>query len=131
MTEFPLIIALAFEAARLLGSSAIADLPAVQVLSAPEMRKLCGECIGAYKRPVVMLRDDIDLSTVHGRAVLLHELVHHHQEMTGRYGLTHSCNRYRNREIEAIHVMHQWLDECMEPRFGFHSIPPECDPASA
>lgn len=128
MTEFPLIIAPALEASRLLGSTPIADLPSVQVMSAPEMRKLCGGCIGAYKRPVVMLRDDIDLGTVHGRAALLHELVHHHQEMTGRYGLTHSCVRYRNREIEAIYVMHQWLDECMEPRFGFHSVPPECNP---
>lgn len=131
MTEFPLLIALAIEAARLLGVPPIADLPAVQVMSAPEMQRLCGKCIGAYKRPVIMLRDDVDLGTVHGRAVLLHELVHHHQEMTGRGGLVHTCRRYRNREIEAIRVMHEWLDECMEPRFGFHSIPPECDPASA
>jgi hypothetical protein len=128
MTEFPLLIALAFEAARLLGSPPIADLPAVQVLTVPEMQRLCGRCIGAYRRPLVMLRADVDLGTVRGRAVLLHELVHHHQEMTGRGGPVHTCNRHRNREIEAIRVMHQFLQERDAPLFGFASVPPECAP---
>lgn len=128
MTEFPLIIALALEAARLLGSPPIADLPSVRVLSVPEMQRLCGKCIGAYQRPVVMLRADVDLGTVKGRAVLLHELVHHHQDMTGRGGPVHTCNRFRDREIEAIRVMHQWIEEHDGVLFGFASVPPECAP---
>ena len=64
----------------------IDDVPAVVVLAEEELS-------GRYDRPVhalyedkeetIYLADTVDLSSMQGASVLLHELIHHHQKESG------------------------------------------------
>jgi hypothetical protein len=107
--DLPLLLWLAADAARLTGGTPVADLPAIHRVPAAQLAAVCGPCVAAYRRPVILLRDDIDLGTTAGRAVLVHELVHHHQAMTGRTGA--HCSARRAAEVEAITVASAWAEE--------------------
>ena len=43
------------------------------------------------------------------RAILLHELIHYLQDITGRFAAESACDRWRDREIEAYHVQDRYL----------------------
>lgn len=122
--DLPLLLWLAADAARLTGGEPIADLPAIHRLPAAELAAVCGPCAAAYRRPVILLRDDIDLGTTTGRAVLVHELVHHHQAMTGRTGA--HCAARRAAEIEATTTAAAWVIEQGGATRQIH-LPPPCE----
>lgn len=124
--DLPILLWLAADAARLTGGEPIADLPAIHRVPAAQLATVCGPCVAAYRRPVILVRDDIDLGTTAGRAVLVHELVHHHQAMTGRTG-TH-CAARRAAEVEALQASAAWAIEQGSGTHQMH-IPTPCEAA--
>lgn len=124
LTEWAVVMALLADVARLLGIGPVADLPAIQSAPAHEVRAVCGRCTAYYARPVIVLRDDVDVETVAGRAVLVHELTHHVQALTGRHGLAETCDMHRHRELEAYKVQNAWTAEQHGGRYYFYMAPP-------
>ena len=60
--------------------------PEVMVMSSQELaEKYGGPVHGLYSHPeaTIYLADHVDLSTIQGASVLLHELVHHYQNVSG------------------------------------------------
>lgn len=100
-----ILASLLLEIAEMLGDIPVNDLPAVVQVPRTQLRALCNQCDAAYVRPVIYLADDIDPGTDHGVYLIQHELIHHYQEMRGRYGLTPSPARWREREREAYLLM--------------------------
>lgn len=90
---------------------AVPDLPAVRRATPEAMPMGCRRCVAAYTLNVITLREDVDLSQRFGVSILLHEVVHHVQEKTGRFGLIPSCDRNLLREVEAYRTQAMWLEQ--------------------
>ncbi len=88
----------------------VADLPAVEILSVEDMARLCGHCVAMYRRNVVMLRADRPLGRAFADSLLYHELVHHVQDVTGRFGHMPDCAAAHAREAEAYRLQAEWLN---------------------
>ncbi len=100
----------------------IDDAPAVIVMSEKELS-------GLYDRPVhalyedeeetIYLADTVDLSSMQGASVLLHELIHHHQKESGALA-KFTC--IRESEELAYNVQRQFL------KTNNIALMPELDP---
>jgi hypothetical protein len=80
-------------------------------------------------RKGVYLNDTLDLQAdVLARSVLLHELVHHVQELSGRFDmLLNQCDRWWSREREAYEIQNAYLRENGSGvRFALDSLPYMC-----
>ncbi|HEX4986546.1 MAG TPA: DUF6647 family protein [Burkholderiales bacterium] len=96
-----------------------AVLPQVHALPQVEIqRRLCERrpCrIKAYYHPDgdVIVDDALDLEhDAFDRSILLHELVHHLQKVTGRFGsVTSFCSRRISEELEAYEIQNRYLAE--------------------
>ena len=64
----------------------------------------------------IVLSDRLDpLHDVRARAVLLHEIVHHLQDLNGRFADQPACERYYLREREAYSVENRYLTRHQQP----------------
>lgn len=63
-----------------------------------------GDASAAYVRPVIYHSGRLT------KPALVHELTHHVQMMTGRYGTTLTCETLVLREEEAREVQRKWAD---------------------
>ena len=109
-------------------------LPPVHLKPLAELQSMVckGPCglRGFYlPRKGVFLNETLDLrSDVIARSVLLHELVHHVQELSGRFDiLPNPCDRWWSREREAYEIQNAYLRENGNPvRFALDSLPYMC-----
>jgi len=100
--------------------------PDVTFVPREELARLAcsGNCSvqGAYlpERGVLLVEGLDPLTDERARAVLLHELVHHAQHLTGRHGDTIPCERYFLREREAYGIENRYLARLgRPPNHGF------------
>jgi hypothetical protein len=102
--------------------------PRVHQVSRPELEReacaghACWAVKAAYVRDKALLYVDsaLDLHTnILDRSILLHELVHHMQNLTQRYADLPPCTRYRVEEREAFEIQNAYLAQ-FTPR---HYIP--------
>ncbi len=109
-----------FAAIRLLSAYPIpAVLPEVHALSQTEIqRRLCDgrPCrIKAFYHPDagVLVDETLDLQNdAFDRSILLHELVHHLQKTTDKFGIVRSfCSRRISEELEAYEIQNRYLSE--------------------
>ena len=49
------------------------------------------------------------------RSILLHELVHYFQDMSGYYGKSDACNRWLHRELNAYEIQNRYLGTIGHP----------------
>lgn len=110
-------------------------LPPVQLRPLAELQAMVckgGKCAlrGFYiPRQGVFLNDTLDLrNDLVARSVLLHELVHHAQQLSGRFDiLPNACDRWWSREHEAYQIQNAWLRQNGESlRFALDSLPYMC-----
>jgi hypothetical protein len=109
-------------------------LPPVQLRPVTELQQMVckGPCQvrGFYlPRKGVFLNDALDVEhDVIARSVLLHELVHHLQEISGRYSsMTNQCDRWWVREREAYDIQNAYLRaNGSAVRFQLDSLPYMC-----
>ena len=86
-----------------------------QVSHAELQQRFCkGPCgVKAFYAPDegVFIDEDLDIShDVHARSILLHELVHHVQAVSGRFdAMTNACVRSNHAEAEAYRVQNLYL----------------------
>lgn len=92
------------EITSLLGLPPVNDIPAIVQLSRKEYRMQFGDASAAYVRPIIYHYGNLT------KSILVHELTHHVQEMTGRYGTTLTCETSVLREREAREVQEKWAD---------------------
>jgi hypothetical protein len=106
-------------------------LPPVQLKPIAELQAMVckGNCQlrGFYlPRKGVFLNDTLDIrNDVMARSVLLHELVHHVQETSGRFdSLPNACDRWWLREREAYEIQNAYLRaNGSSVRFALDSLP--------
>jgi len=109
--------------------------PAIQLLDSNAMRAMlcqgpCGD-IPAFYLPgrgvFVNARLDFD-NDVSARSILLHELVHHVQELSGKFDrIASQCDRWYSKELEAYSVQNQFLRQSGEKRrYLVDSLPQMC-----
>jgi hypothetical protein len=109
-------------------------LPPVQLRPVAELQTMVcrSECQvrGFYlPRRGVFLNDNLDIrNDVVARSVLLHELVHHLQEVKGRFNSApNQCQRWWSREREAYEIQNAYLRENGSAvRFAFDVMPSRC-----
>ena len=109
-------------------------LPPVQLRPLSELQAMVckGPCQlrGFYMpRKGVYLNDTLDIrNDVIARSVLLHELVHHVQELSGRFDIVpNQCDRWWSREREAYEIQNAYLRENGNGvRFALDSLPYMC-----
>jgi hypothetical protein len=93
------------------------ESPQVQFVSLKELQEVA--CKGhsckvkALYHPVkgVMVNETLDVfNDVYARSVLMHELVHHLQQVNHNFeDEARACQRWQAREIEAYEVQHKYL----------------------
>lgn len=106
--DIPKLSELALEVALLMGVPPVMDLPAVEVVSPAQIQQVCGRRAKAcYQRPKIYLEEEPE--TTYQHSILLHELVHHSQEMLGIGGTKWTCQRFIDREFQAYQVQQEWL----------------------
>jgi len=106
---FSEIVELLLEVSLLMGVPPLMDVPAVYEVSPNQISKVCKATVkGCYIRPVVYIRSDLEAGG-EKNGTLVHELVHHHQEMLGKFNSFPSCERYYLREQEAYFIQNEWL----------------------
>jgi hypothetical protein len=109
-------------------------LPPVQMKPAAELQQMVcsGPCQlrGFYiPRKGVFLSDALDVNhDVVARSVLLHELVHHVQEVSGRFeSIENPCDRWWAREREAYEIQNAYLrDNHTNVHFMLDRLPYLC-----
>ena len=109
-------------------------LPPVQLRPVAELQPMVckGPCPvrGFYlPRKGVFLNDSLDIrNDVVARSVLLHELVHHVQEVNRRFvSAPNQCERWWAREREAYDIQNAYLRENGSAvRFAFDPVPGVC-----
>ena len=109
------------------------ELPPIHVLSERELvQRLCeGPCgVQAFylDGQGIFLRDDLDIvGDLKARSILLHELVHHAQHESGRFGSLSACERWLAREDEAYRIQNAYLSRLRTSlRFFFDYVPDRC-----
>ena len=88
----------------------IKTVPEIHVQSQEKLEKLHGVPVHAlynWETRVVYIASDVDLRTVFGESVLLHELVHHWQEESGERQ-KYSC--LREGEYQAYTIQRRYLE---------------------
>lgn len=137
MDRTPLLdlVAELLAAIRLLAGYPIPDrLPEIHVVPPAEIQRLLckGHCgIKAFYLPDkgIFVSDTADpAGDVLGRSILLHELVHHVQHVTGKFDrVSNACERWYSKEREAYEVQNAYLREQGERRrFALDSLPHMC-----
>lgn len=102
-------------AAVLGGYPSAAPPPLVTVIAQAELSaRVCGgSCAvkGAFiPGQGVFVTSELEIETnPQDRSVLLHELVHYLQELNGRYADENTCDRFRDRELEAYRLQDEYL----------------------
>ncbi|HVY07728.1 MAG TPA: DUF6647 family protein [Burkholderiales bacterium] len=117
-----------FAAIRLVSAYPAPDsLPEIHALPMAQIQqRLCGgrQCrVKAYYHPDAGVIVDETLDFVHDdfdRSVLLHELVHHLQKTTGKFGVVTSfCSRRISEELEAYEIQNRYLSRIHATRRAF------------
>ena len=98
------LVDLMLEITTLMGVPPVNDLPAIIQLPRKEFRMQYGDASAMYVRPLIYHHGNLS------KSILVHELTHHVQEMTGRYGTTVNCEVSVLREKEAREVQEKWAD---------------------
>ncbi len=111
-----------------------ASLPSVQLAPLAQMQAIVcrGPCgVRGFYTPErgVFINESLDIKrNVVARSVLLHELVHYVQHVSGKFdGLHGDCYRWFMREREAYDIQNAYLRDNREStRFHFESVPVMC-----
>ena len=112
------LIAELFLTIKLLSGYAVPeDIPQVQFVSLKALQEVAckgNNCkVKALYHPVkgVMVNETLDVfNDVYARSVLMHELVHHLQQVNHKFeDEARACQRWQAREIEAYEVQHKYL----------------------
>lgn len=127
------VTALMLAVGELAGYAGPMTAPAIHRSPPAELQeRLCkGPCgVHAYylEELGVVMRDDLDVTgDVRARSILLHELVHHAQALSGRFRDKSPCERWYLREEEAYRVQNAWLARLRTGiRFAFDFLPERC-----
>ena len=116
--ELSKLIAELFLTIKLLSGYAVPeDIPQVQFVSLKVLQEVAckgNNCkVKALYHPVkgVMVNETLDVfNDVYARSVLMHELVHHLQQVNHTFeDEARACQRWQAREIEAYEVQHKYL----------------------
>ncbi|MFT5118275.1 MAG: hypothetical protein ACI9NY_001813 [Kiritimatiellia bacterium] len=87
----------------------IEEIPNIVIMSPEALDKKYGKPVHAlyeHQKSTIFLSHKIDLTTIQGASVLLHELVHHHQNMSGAMD---DYNCIQESEKLAYEVQRQYL----------------------
>jgi len=129
------LVAELFAAIRLITGYPVPDiLPDVHVVPPAEIQAmLCkGPCgIKAFYLPgrgIFVSENEDPTRDAFTRSILLHELVHHAQHLSGRFeAITEPCDRWFSKEREAYQVQNSYLQQQGERRrFALDSLPFMC-----
>ena len=136
LTHISELVAELFLAIKLIaGYPAPAAPPVIHLLGRAEIQQaLCkGPCgdIKAYYIPErgVFINAALDLDgDLLARSVLLHELVHHVQSLSGRFeNIVSQCDRWYSKELEAYEVQNEYLRiNNNSRRFILEALPNMC-----
>lgn len=78
----------------------------------------------------VVIDEQLDLKgDTYSRSILLHELVHHLQHVSGRFeDLPTPCHRWRAKEVEAYEIQHTYLKKLRVTRsfIALDTVPTTC-----
>ncbi len=90
--------------------------PEVHFISRARLsKKACDSGCDAFgwfpnKGNVIYIADDLDvMNDLYARGILVHELVHYVQHMTGLPQRENSCLTWKTREMHAYGIQYQWL----------------------
>ena len=109
--------------------------PPVTVLPAAELQEMICKrpcAVKAFYLPdkgVFVSRDSNIQDDIQARSVLLHELVHHLQHLSGKFeSLDTPCRRWQAREVEAYEIQHKYLRRLGATRsfIGLDTVPITC-----
>lgn len=117
-----ILLSLLIEWLALNASIDIQDRPQVKVVSQQTLTKMYSQPVHALyenKEKTIYLSKSVDLSTIEGASVLLHELIHHHQQISGAMD-KFAC--IRQSEELAYETQRQYLKANNAP------MTPELDP---
>lgn len=78
------------------------EIPTIIVKNIETTTKTVGTPVGLYQNNTIYLKHDID--TLKGKAILIHELVHHIQHEQQIYG-----NCLKSKEYQAYHIQNEFL----------------------
>ena len=98
------LVGLMLEITTLMGVPPVPDLPALIQLPRKEYKMQFGDASAMYVRPLIYHNGGLT------KSVLVHELTHHIQEMTGRFGTKLTCEVLVLREKEAREAQEKWAD---------------------
>lgn len=104
-----ILLAILIEWLSLNAEMEIAHAPEVVVKSSEELAQEYGAPVWAlysHRTSTVYLSDQVDLSSIRGASILLHELVHHYQNVSGAMD-SYSCIRESERlayETQRIYL---------------------------
>jgi hypothetical protein len=109
-------------------------MPPVHVLPLEQMqRMICeGPCqVRAFYMPDkgVFINEKLDFKNdVLARSVLLHELVHHVQHVSGKFEIVpDKCDRWYSKELQAYEIQNAYLRQNKNPtRFATDILPGMC-----
>jgi hypothetical protein len=102
-----------------------AALPEIHQLSHARLEaRICSSACSVkafyLKGEGVFIDETLDLEhDLRARSILLHELVHHVQGVTGRFDSLPECDAWYAREIEAYHIQNRYLHE-EGSNIGYH-----------
>ena len=108
-------------------------LPPVHFIPLEQIQQMvcAGPCqVKAFYLPDkgVFINNTVDLTDAFARSILLHELVHHVQHVSGKFdAMGNACDRWFSKELEAYRIQNQYLRENNEARrFLMDSLPRMC-----
>ena len=116
------------------------EIPAVNFVPLETMQKMIckGACrVKAFYLPEkgVYIDETLDVQDdTYSRSILLHELVHHLQQVSGKFEtLPTTCERWQAKEIEAYEIQHKYLKRLnVTSRFiALDSMPITCPGTSS
>lgn len=110
-------------------------LPSVQFVPLATMQAMVckGPCaVKAFYTPAqgVVIDEKLDVKgDTYARSILLHELVHHAQHVSGRFeALDTPCRRWQAKEVEAYEIQHKYLKKLRVTRsfIALDTVPITC-----
>jgi hypothetical protein len=109
------------------------EMPPLHMLSVSEMQEqLCKGACGVRAFYLdgkgIYLRDDLDfVNDLKARSILLHELVHHVQQESGKFDALTPCEKWFAREEEAYRIQNAYLSSMRSgTKFVFDFLPERC-----